>query len=109
VCKLGTSLWLPENLNFFPAPLFLLPSSQTVFDSVFRPQQTVKVSDLYPFRIHIPLVAVHQTYSTRAKDEYVIVRNDALLKCEVPSFVADLVSVVGWVDSSGNDLGGKHG
>lgn len=30
--------------------------------------------------------------------EYVILHNAAILKCSVPSFVADFVSVEGWVD-----------
>ena len=30
--------------------------------------------------------------------------NDAILQCNVPSFVADFVTVEGWVDSEGNDF-----
>ena len=36
-------------------------------------------------------------------DAYVIIGNSALLKCEVPSFVGDFVSVVNWIDSKGNE------
>ena len=35
----------------------------------------------------------------------VIVGNDALLKCDISSHVADFVSVVAWVDSQGVQLG----
>ena len=35
-------------------------------------------------------------------ETYVIVGNDALLKCEIPSFVADLVRVTSWLDNDGN-------
>ncbi len=35
---------------------------------------------------------------------YVILGNDALVRCTIPSFVADFVSVVGWVDSEGNQF-----
>ena len=34
---------------------------------------------------------------------YVIKGNDAILKCEIPSFVADLIEIVGWVDDSMKD------
>ncbi len=44
---------------------------------------------------------VTQLYQTAPIDEYVMVGNDALFKCQIPSFVADLVSVLGWVDSTG--------
>ena len=36
--------------------------------------------------------------------EVVIVGNDAIFKCSVPSFVTDFVSVDSWVDSEGNTL-----
>lgn len=43
--------------------------------------------------------------------------NSAILKCNIPSFVADFVYVVAWIDSEGqeflppkdmNSSGGKH-
>jgi hypothetical protein len=34
---------------------------------------------------------------------YVILGNSALLKCEIPSFVADFVSVVSWSDNQGQE------
>ena len=34
--------------------------------------------------------------------ESVILGNDVVIKCNIPSFVADFVSVVGWVDSEGS-------
>ena len=36
-----------------------------------------------------------------AHETYVIMGNSALLRCDVPSFVADLVSVVSWHDNGG--------
>ena len=38
------------------------------------------------------------------RETYGILGNDAIIKCEVPSFVADLVSVTGWTDSFGNNI-----
>ncbi len=46
---------------------------------------------------------VSQEFTTKAEDEYVIKGNDVLLRCRVPSFVADFVNVVGWTDSEGVD------
>ena len=36
-------------------------------------------------------------------ENYVILGNDALLKCDVPSFVGDLVDVFGWLDNEGTE------
>lgn len=43
-----------------------------------------------------------QLYKTDASQEYVIVGNDAIVKCQYPSFVSDFLSVEGWQDSEGN-------
>ena len=45
---------------------------------------------------------VSQSYEVEADNEYVIRGNAAVMKCEVPSFVADFVSVEMWQDSQGN-------
>ena len=42
-----------------------------------------------------------QFYKAEILNEYVIVGNDALLKCNIPSFVADFVSVDAWISSKG--------
>ena len=44
---------------------------------------------------------VRQHFSTRAEDEDVILGNDVLIRCRVPSFVGDFVDVVGWINSDG--------
>lgn len=36
--------------------------------------------------------------------EYVIKGNAAVLKCSIPSFVADFVKVESWIDEDGNEL-----
>ena len=46
-------------------------------------------------------IAVYQTYETRVADEFVIIGNDALIKCSLPSFAADFLQVVGWVTDQG--------
>ena len=47
-------------------------------------------------------IAVRQKYETEADNEYVILGNSAIMKCEIPSFVSDLIEVVSWQDDSGN-------
>ena len=51
--------------------------------------------------IVIFFAVVAQTYTTDANKNYVILGNSALVKCEIPSFVADFVSIVSWLDNDG--------
>lgn len=44
---------------------------------------------------------ITQPYEAEADNEYVIRGNAAIMKCEVPSFVSDFVSVEMWSDSEG--------
>ena len=44
---------------------------------------------------------VKQVYKTSVGEEYVIKGNSALLKCNIPSFVADFVQVTGWTTDAG--------
>jgi hypothetical protein len=37
-------------------------------------------------------------------NEYVIKGNAAILKCSIPSFVADFVQVISWIDDSGTEI-----
>ena len=46
--------------------------------------------------------AVIQKYDATVSREDILLSNDVLFKCGIPSFVADFVSVVGWVDSEGS-------
>ena len=53
---------------------------------------------------HLPnLLVITQEYETNAEREYVIIGNTALMKCEIPSFVADFVSVESWKDNKNNE------
>ncbi len=40
-----------------------------------------------------------QFYATEIISEYVIRNNNAILKCSIPAFVTDYVSVMNWIDS----------
>lgn len=44
---------------------------------------------------------VNQFYESEIMKEYVIKGNAAVLKCSIPSFVADFVYVESWVDEEG--------
>ena len=46
---------------------------------------------------------VTQDYETDVPKAYIINGNSALLKCVVPSIVADFVSVEGWNDNNNNE------
>ena len=52
--------------------------------------------------IPFPFLAVNQGYQTEASNEYVILGNFAVMKCVIPSFVTDLVNVVGWQNNQGD-------
>ena len=49
------------------------------------------------------ILAVNQEYETNAEKEYAIIGNSALLKCKIPSFVADFVAVESWKDNENNE------
>lgn len=50
------------------------------------------------------LSVVHQFYKTRVIDEYVLNGNSAILKCLIPSFIADFISVTSWVSDDGTEI-----
>ncbi len=47
---------------------------------------------------------IHQPYDMEPSNEYVVYGNDAILRCKLPSHVADHVDIVGWQDSEGGAL-----
>lgn len=52
------------------------------------------------------ILVVNSFYDAEIIKEYVIRGNAAVLKCSIPSFVADFVYVDSWVDEEGTDY--KH-
>lgn len=48
------------------------------------------------FGRHVVFLVVSQVYETDVNKEYTIRGNSAILKCQIPSFVADFVSVISW-------------
>ena len=47
----------------------------------------------------------HQRYEINVHPESIIIGNDAILKCSIPSFVTDFIQVDSWTDSESNHLG----
>lgn len=55
--------------------------------------------------IYFNTSVVNQFYDPGLMDkEYVMRGNSAILKCSIPSFVADFVYVVAWVDEDGKEI-----
>lgn len=59
---------------------------------------------LQPISWRLPAPVVAQHYETEVNNEFVITGNSAILKCHIPSFVADFVSVQAWVDNDGTAI-----
>lgn len=59
------------------------------------------ILDCNKTNLHLLILVVSQSYEAEADNEYVIRGNAAIMKCEVPSFVSDFVSVEMWTDSDG--------
>ncbi|XP_050305199.1 cell adhesion molecule Dscam2 isoform X22 [Anthonomus grandis grandis] len=47
---------------------------------------------------------VSQAYTANVMDESVLKGNTAILKCHIPSFVSDFVSVTSWVQDDGHEI-----
>ena len=53
--------------------------------------------------IGVYCIVVGQTYNTYGSPEEIMLGNDVVLKCSIPSFVADFVTVIAWTDSEAGD------
>lgn len=47
---------------------------------------------------------VPQKYSVNVMDEAVLKGNSGILKCHIPSFVADFIQVLSWVDDENREI-----
>lgn len=47
---------------------------------------------------------VSQAYTANVMDESVLKGNTAILKCHIPSFVSDFVTVVSWLQEDGDEI-----
>ncbi|XP_050693603.1 cell adhesion molecule Dscam2-like isoform X50 [Eriocheir sinensis] len=73
---------------------------QEVHAQVYRCQASNPHGSVHSRDVHVRAV-VPQMYSAEVLTEYVIRGNSAILKCSIPSFVADFVSVQAWVADDG--------
>lgn len=82
-------------------------SSSSCFGLPFPPLWPVDVTTCDYLGIilliaNLLLKVVEQRYQTEVNNEYVILGNSAILKCSIPSFLSDFVSVIAWQDDKGN-------
>ncbi len=53
---------------------------------------------------------VEQMYQTRVEAEDVVLGNDVIIQCQIPSYITDIVDIIDWVDSDGiNYPRNRHG
>ena len=57
-----------------------------------------------PTDSHIFLLVAAQPYHVTVPDDSVIVGNDVVIRCNIPSFVSDFLSVTAWVTSEGSEF-----
>lgn len=62
----------------------------------------------YDLPVLLIFVVVTQYYEAEVVSEYVIRGNAAILKCTIPSFVAEFVSVASWEGSDGSSYEVTH-
>ena len=54
--------------------------------------------------ITLQFSAIVQPYETDVGPEYVLLGNDVIFKCKIPSFVDDFVAIINWVDNDGDSI-----
>ncbi|CAM1301321.1 Uncharacterised protein r2_g1109 [Pycnogonum litorale] len=67
-----------------------------VHSATYRCKASNVVGTIISKPVHVKAV-VKQPYQARVYDEFVIDGNTAVLKCQIPGYVADDVKVTGWV------------
>lgn len=61
----------------------------------------VEINSSHPLILALIVPVVSQFYITEAENEYVIKGNSAIVKCKIPSFVTDFVSIESWIFDDG--------
>lgn len=64
----------------------------------------MRYPSLHPSILFSLVPVVNQFYKAEILTEYVIRGNTAVLKCSIPSFVADYVAVEAWIADDGTEL-----
>lgn len=68
----------------------------------------VNIKYTYYYNYFFLLSVVTQNYLIEVNNEHVIRGNSAIMKCSIPSFVVDFVSVLSWNDNIGNEYSIHH-
>lgn len=55
------------------------------------------------------IAVVPQSYSVNVMDEHVLRGNTGILKCHIPSFVADFVFVSAWIENDNTEIYAEQG
>jgi hypothetical protein len=87
---------------------FLLKKSRG-HQLIFLHDNPCHPASINPFPSPPSVAVAGSTYRVTVPEESVMAGNAALLKCSIPSFVADFLHVVGWIDSEGVELAGGGG
>ncbi|XP_046962713.1 Down syndrome cell adhesion molecule-like protein Dscam2 isoform X26 [Vanessa cardui] len=90
---------LPNGNLVFP-PFRAEDYRQEVHAQVYACLATNPVGSIHSRDVNVRAV-VNQFYEAEILTEYVIRGNAAVLKCSIPSFVADFVKVEAWIDEEG--------
>ena len=72
-------------------------------NGVLTHKQCCCLIDTLSFFLSSHFSVVSQDYITRVHEIDVILGNSGLLKCEIPSFVIDFVTVSSWIDNKGSE------
>lgn len=92
-----------ENGNLILPPFRATDYKQEVHAQTYRCQSENELGKIISRDVHVRAV-VTQEYTTEPTNEYIVLGNDALVKCKIPSYVSDLTQIVGWVDSEASEF-----
>lgn len=70
---------------------------QDVHSAVYRCSASNPVGSIVSRDVHVRAV-VRQNYAAEVYDEFVISGNTAVMRCQVPGFVTDYVTVTSWIE-----------
>uniref|UniRef100_A0A8D8R7X1 Down syndrome cell adhesion molecule-like protein Dscam2 n=1 Tax=Cacopsylla melanoneura TaxID=428564 RepID=A0A8D8R7X1_9HEMI len=93
---------LPNGNLVFP-PFRAEDYRQEVHAQVYVCMARNSVGSIHSRDVNVRAV-VQQLYATEVNNEYVIQGNSAVLKCHIPSFVADYVAVESWISDEGDEI-----
>ncbi|XP_061381092.1 cell adhesion molecule Dscam2 isoform X10 [Danaus plexippus] len=93
---------LPNGNLVFP-PFRAEDYRQEVHAQVYACLARNQVGTIHSRDVNVRAV-VNQFYEAEILTEYVIRGNSAVLKCSIPSFVADFVKVEAWIDEEGTEI-----